>query len=75
MAAKVVTAAEAGGDIRRIDNWWREHRPAAPLLFFEELAGAFAVLGDSPEIGRRYALRAVPGLRRLVLRLTRYHVH
>jgi hypothetical protein len=33
MAIPVVTSPEADEDIRRIDGWWTENRPAAPDLF------------------------------------------
>lgn len=75
MPIAVVTSAEADENIRKIDRWWREHRRAAPDLFANELAEAFALLGDTPEIGHRYPRAGVPGLRRLLLRATRYHIY
>jgi plasmid stabilization system protein ParE len=75
MAISVVTSPEADEDIRRIDLWWREHRPTAPHLFSDELAEAFALIINSPKIGHRYPHQRIPGLRRLVLRATRYHVY
>jgi plasmid stabilization system protein ParE len=75
MPIPVVTTPEADEDIRRIDRWWRDHRPAAPDLFVSELAEAFGLVGNTPEIGHRYARPGIPGLRRLLLRATRYHVY
>jgi len=40
-----------------------------------ELAEAFDLLGNTPEIGHRYPRPGIPGLRRLLLRATRYHVY
>jgi plasmid stabilization system protein ParE len=75
MPLPVVTSPEADEDIRLVDGWWREHRPAAPDLFVNELAEAFAILGETPEIGHRYPRPGIPSLRRLLLRATRYHVY
>lgn len=75
MTIPVVTSPEADEDIRRIDRWWREHRPAAPELFVAELAEAFALLAESPKLGQRYPRPDIPTLRRLLLRATRYHVY
>ena len=49
-----------------------------PLLisFAEELAHCFVVLAESPEIGKRYRRQsAIPAVRRVLLRATRYHVY
>ena len=75
MTTRVVTSPEADEDIRRIDAWWRDQRPAAPGLFAEELTEAIALVATTPEMGRRYAPAGVPGLRRVLLRATRYHVY
>jgi plasmid stabilization system protein ParE len=57
------------------DTWWRKNRPASPELFFRELTGATDLLADAPEVGRRYLEASMPGLRRLLLPKTRYHVY
>lgn len=36
-AVKLRLPEDAQQDIERIDAWWRENRPAAPLLFLHEL--------------------------------------
>jgi plasmid stabilization system protein ParE len=51
------------------------HHDAAPNLFLEELAAALELLGTEPGIGIRVAHRAIPGLRRYLLRATRYHLY
>ena len=76
MSLSVVTTPEADAQIRAVDDWWQLNRPAAPDLFAEELAHCFVVLAQAPMIGKRYRLHpSVPGLRRALLRATRYHVY
>jgi plasmid stabilization system protein ParE len=71
----VRTTDEADDQIRAIDAWWREHRMAAPDLFFDELAASFELIAQTPNIGRRYPHSPIPGTRRILLRQTRYHVY
>jgi plasmid stabilization system protein ParE len=71
----VVTTPAADDDIRRAHEWWSGNRAMAPDLFVEEIAAAFALLAASPMIGRRYRNRAVRGVRRILMRATRYHVY
>ncbi|MEZ5654254.1 MAG: type II toxin-antitoxin system RelE/ParE family toxin [Burkholderiaceae bacterium] len=71
----VIFVPAAEEQIRAIDEWWRANRAAAPGLFVEELAAAVALMKSSPGIGRRRRHRKIPGLRRLLLRATRYHVY
>ena len=75
MNARVRTTPQADVQALRIDEWWRERRPAAPDLFASELAGAFDLLGSAPDIGRRYPNPEVPGVRRLLLPRSRHHVY
>ena len=71
----VVTTPAADRDIRRAHAWWSVNREAAPHLFVEELAAAFALLAASPLIGRSFRSRAVRGVRRILMRATRHHVY
>jgi len=71
----VITTPAADADIRRAHEWWSVNRKAAPHLFAEEFAAAFALLAASPTIGRSYRNRAVRGVRRILMRATRYHVY
>jgi len=71
----VITTPEADAQIRTIDEWWRENRPASPNLFLDELAGVFDTLARAPNLGRPYRRSSVPGTRRLLLRATRYHIY
>lgn len=71
----VVVLPDAELQIRAIDGWWREHREAAPDLFAEEVAAALELIARVPRFGRRCRHRTVAGLRRMVLRSTRYHIY
>lgn len=71
----VRTTPEADNQIHEIDDWWRRNRTAALDLFLDELAECFEIIGHAPQIGRIYRHSPVPGVRRLLLRGTRYHVY
>ena len=71
----VRTTPEADAQIREIDSWWRKNRTAAPDLFLGELANSFEIIGNAPFIGRMYRQSPVLGVRRILLRGTRYHVY
>src|SRR4051812_41671418 len=73
--ARVRVQPEAEEQVRAIETWWRANRPHALDLFTEELAAAFRLLSAAPAVGRRYEARSIPGLRRLMLPGTRYHVY
>lgn len=75
MAVRVFVTPEATLQVRAINTWWRRERNAAPQLFSEELAAAFALLGAAPQAGRRYRHATVAGLRRILLRASRFHVY
>jgi plasmid stabilization system protein ParE len=71
---KVVEFADAAkADVARIDAWWRANRRAAPDLFTSELEKATLALEDNPALGLHYEPR--PGVRRMLLRRTRYHIY
>jgi plasmid stabilization system protein ParE len=72
---RVRTSPEADAQAHEADAWWRANRPAAGDRFSEELAGCLALLAEAPATGRRYARRRLPGLRRILLRETRYHAY
>lgn len=61
--------------IAAIDDWWRANRPKAPDLFLDEVADTFALLESAPALGRPWSATDVPGVRRVVMRATRYHVY
>jgi plasmid stabilization system protein ParE len=68
---RFVRRAERQVDV--IDEWWREHRPAAPSLFTTELEAAVALLRTTPHAGAPYA--AVDGVFRLLLPKSRYWIY
>jgi plasmid stabilization system protein ParE len=72
--AQVITTPRADAEALTIMAWWREHRPAAPYLFEDELGDAFTLLGEHPESGRLAPRPDFPELRRVVLPKTRYYV-
>jgi plasmid stabilization system protein ParE len=65
---------EAELQVRDIHAWWRTNRLSAPDLFLNELATAGELLAEAPQLGRPYRLSPVPGVRRLLMRSTRYHL-
>lgn len=75
MSAIVIVSPEAEEQIKTIDRWWRENRNAAPDLFVQELADAVAMLEAMPFAGHRVRHPEVKGLRRILLRATRYHLY
>ena len=75
MSLQVRTTPEADAQIRAIDDWWRTNRTAAKNLFADELAASFDLIGQTPNVGRRYERSPVPGTRRVLLKGTRYHVY
>lgn len=68
-------ARRARREAAALDSWWREHRPAAPTLFTDELDQAVSLLEVIPEMGPTYQTRGEIVLRRLMLPKTRYHVY
>lgn len=70
----VFVDACAEDDIDRVDAWWQQNA-GAPDLFRNELAHMFALLASTPQMGVPYRRRRIPGLRRVLLRSTRYHVY
>ena len=72
---QVLVTPEAERQIVTIQAWWSEHRAIAPNLFAEELASGLDLIARLPRSGRRLRHRDVPGLRRLLLRSSRYHLY
>ena len=75
MRVRVWTTPQADQQAIAATDWWRANRPASPDLFARELSGAVGLLADAPDIGRPYRDSSAPGLRRLLLPITRYHVY
>ncbi|MGB3970260.1 MAG: hypothetical protein WBO45_26235 [Planctomycetota bacterium] len=61
-------------DISTANEWWREHRQAAPGLLLREVEAACERIARQPRIGTAYLGR--PGdLRRLLLRRIGHHLY
>jgi hypothetical protein len=72
MKVRVTTTAQAREQARRACDWWSRNRSSAPKLLSEEVARGLELLVGAPDIGRFYEYPDIPGLRRLLLRRTRY---
>jgi plasmid stabilization system protein ParE len=72
---RLEVAPRAEAQIRRVSDWWRANRPAAPELFARELARALETLVEAPGSGVRYGERRGVAIRRLLLRKSSYHVY
>lgn len=72
---RVIVGPDAEDDMKRIDAWWSANRSAAPQLFLQELQHAIGLIADVPFVGKAHRHRAVPGLRRYLLRDSKYHVY
>ncbi len=73
---RIEVSPEARLHVRAIQAWWRTNRPAVADLFHEELRAALTKLAGSPAAGAPYrASSGVPGMRRILMPRTRYHVY
>jgi plasmid stabilization system protein ParE len=75
MSLPVEFSPQALAQARAAHAWWRKNRPLAPRLLREELAEALGLLRISPSAGAPYPHPRVSGVRRLVLRRTRYYLY
>ncbi|MEM7244424.1 MAG: type II toxin-antitoxin system RelE/ParE family toxin [Acidobacteriota bacterium] len=75
MTVRVGLAKRAARQVREIDTWWRENRPAAADLFSEEFAAALAAIEGAPQLGQSVPHATAPDVRRVLLRATRHHVY
>lgn len=75
MTASVHFTAIATSHIRTIDSWWHRNRVVAPILFSAELDEALDLLSRNPRAGVAYRARRFVGVRRYLLRSSRYHIY
>lgn len=75
MTVRVSIGDRAEAQARQIDRWWIANRPAARDLFHEEFLACLSLLRSSPDIGQPQRHRKLPGLRRVLLPSTKYHVY
>jgi plasmid stabilization system protein ParE len=59
----------------RIEEWWVEHRPAAPTLFTDELEHVFRVICERSDAGVSWPTSRRPKLRRILMPRTENHVY
>jgi plasmid stabilization system protein ParE len=74
MTAIAVTGA-AEEQLRDIVEWWTIHRDTSPQLVMDEFERCVALLKSSPDAGVRFHRARAPGVRRLIMRRTKHHVH
>jgi len=70
----VVFQRRATREIEAVDEWWRANRPAAADLFLTELERMLAAVALMPNLGSPAASARLAGVRRVLLRRTRYYV-
>ena len=75
MSYRILLPPVAEEQIRAADQWWRENRRASPNLFVDEFEQALRWLREMPAIGSRFRRSTVPGVRRILLRRSRYWVY
>jgi toxin ParE1/3/4 len=71
----VVLQRRAIQEIEEINAWWRVNRPASPDLFLREFESMLIAAAMMPTLGATVRGERAPGLRRVLLRRTRYHVY
>lgn len=72
---KIELTARAVRDAERRATWWQRERPAAPLLFEDELRVALDLLRVEPGAGSAYPSRHGRAYRRVLLPRSRHHVY
>lgn len=72
---RLVVSESAERQIREAANWWVENRSDARSLLREDLARAFELISQFPEIGPVAQNVASQGIRRVLLRRTNYHLY
>ncbi len=72
---RVEIAKRARRQVERISSWWDTNRPAALDLFEREFEEALNLLLAAPKAGVAYPTARRPGLRRLILPKTQYHLY
>ena len=75
MIKPVSVTPEAEAQVRASDAWWRAERPMAPDMFLNELAEAFEMIRHFAGAGQRVPRGNVAGVRRVLLRASRFHVY
>lgn len=74
MSARLAITLRAFAQLEAAHDWWLANRPAAPGLFERELGALLPRVVEHPRSGRPYPHPRVRGVRRVLMRRTRYHV-
>ena len=72
---RILITATAEEHVHTIQSWWTTERTAAPELFLRELGEALERLASFPFSGAAYDVDQLPGVRRVILRRSGYHVY
>ncbi len=75
MTLRVKISARAASHVRRIAEWWAEHRPAAPGAVRTDIGDALALLAEQPGIGAVHEGGRTQGVRRLLVGRIRYFIY
>jgi plasmid stabilization system protein ParE len=58
-----------------VTRWWRDHRPAAPSLFDDELKQTTELLSETPKLGMVYEQTGKDFIYRVLLPKTEQHLY
>lgn len=75
MKYRVLLTREAERQFLAAHRWWLENRQSSPNLLvdeFEEMVGLLQIL---PEVGHVFRRATIPGIRRILLRKSRYWLY
>jgi plasmid stabilization system protein ParE len=72
---RIEFSPEAASHVEAIATWWTANRPAAPLLFADELRAGLRQLQRAPHSGQVYAPSGVRPTRRLLLPKCAHHIY
>lgn len=71
----VVFQRRAAREIEAVDEWWWANRTTSPDLFASELDAMISAVALMPTLGVPARAERATGVRRVLLRQTRYHVY
>jgi len=72
---RLVVTKKAESQIRSAADWWVENRGSATKVLTDELEGAFNLITLHPFSGAAATNVRLAGVRRVLLRRTRFHVY
>lgn len=75
MTYRLRVSRRAGRQIRDASTWWPRHRDKAPIAFADDLDDALHLIRELPRAGEPDKRGRVPGVRRVLLSRSRYHLY